>query len=71
MVARKADRLNANYYQYGVPDAFQKDLDRLRAVRAADVQRVVKAYLLGSRTAISVVPQGKPELAAPARGAQP
>lgn len=63
----KANRLNAYFYQLGTPDAFQRDLDRYRAVSAADVQRVVQKYLTGPRAIISVVPQGKPELAATAR----
>lgn len=64
---RKADQLNAYFYQLGTPDAFQRDLDRYRAVTAADVQRVVKQYLTGPRVIISVVPQGKRELAATGR----
>jgi len=63
-VAGKADRLNAYYYQTGNPDSFQADIDRYKAVTAADVQRVVKQYLRTNRVMASVVPQGKPELAA-------
>jgi zinc protease len=63
-VTGKADRLNAYYYQTGNPDAFQSDLDRYKAVTAADVQRVVRQYLRANRVMASVVPQGKPELAA-------
>ena len=63
-VGGKADRLNAYYYQTGTPDSFQADLDRYKAVTAADVQRVVRQYLRTSRVMASVVPQGKPELAA-------
>lgn len=63
-VAGKADRLNAYYYQTGNPDSFQADLDRYKAVSAADVQRVIRQYLRTSRVMASVVPQGKPELAA-------
>ena len=63
-VGGKADRLNAYYYQTGTPDSFQADLDRYKAVTAADVQRVVRKYLRTSRVMASVVPQGKPELAA-------
>jgi zinc protease len=59
----KADRLNAYYYQLGNPDGFQLDLDRHRAVTAADVQRVVKNYLTAPRVNIAVVPQGKRDLA--------
>jgi zinc protease len=64
---RKADQLNAYYYQTGNPDGFQADLDRYRAVTAEDVKRVVRAYLLSPKAVLSVVPKGKPELAA--RGA--
>jgi len=59
-----ADQLNRYYYLTGKPDSFQADLDRYRAVTAADVQRVLKKYLETSRVMISVVPIGKPELAA-------
>jgi zinc protease len=60
----KAQQLNGYYYQTGKPDSFQADLDRYRAVTAADVKRVVQKYLQANRVMISVVPQGKPELAA-------
>jgi zinc protease len=63
-VAGKADRLNEYYYQTGNPDSFQADLDRYRAVTAADIQRVVKQYLRAGRVTASVVPQGKLTLAA-------
>lgn len=66
-VGSKADQLNAYYYQIGTPDGFQRDLDRYRAVTAADVQRAVKQYLTGPRVILSVVPQGKRELAAEGR----
>ena len=55
----KANRLNQYYIETGNPDGFQKDIDRLRAVTATDVQRVVRQYLLGPRAIISVVPTGK------------
>ncbi len=63
-VAGKADRLNAYFYQTGMPDSFQADIARYKAVTAADVQRVVRKYLRTNRVMVSVVPQGKPELAA-------
>lgn len=66
----KADQLNSYYYATGEPDFFQRDLDRYRAVTAADVQRVVHQYLLGSRVTLSVVPQGQPALAATKRVVQ-
>jgi len=63
-VMGKADQLNEYFYVTGHPDSFQADLDRYRNVTAADVQRVIKKYLLANRVMISVVPQGKLELAA-------
>jgi zinc protease len=63
-VGRKADMLNAYYYALGVPDAFQRDANRYRAVTAADIQRVVATYLTGPRAVISVVPQGQTSMAA-------
>lgn len=67
----KADQLNEYDYATGTPDAFQRDLDRIRRVSAADVQRVVRQYLLGPRAAISVVPAGGQALAAPMRSVTP
>ena len=60
----KADQLNFYNYFVGTPDYFQKDLDRYGRVTAAGVERAVKTYLTGAhRVVLSVVPQGKPELA--------
>ena len=69
-VSAKADRLNSYYYATGTPDYFQRDLDRYRAVTAADVQRVVRQYLLTGRVTLSVVPQGRTALAATPRVTQ-
>ena len=66
-VGGKADQLNGYYYQTGHPDSFQADLDRYRAVTPADVQRVAKQYLAGPRVVLSIVPQGKREMAAQPR----
>ncbi len=66
-VQGKADQLNQYVYEIGTPDGFQRDLDRFRAVTAADVQRVVRQYLLAPRAIVSVVPMGKRELAAEPR----
>ena len=63
-VSRKADALNAYYYETGNPDGFQQELDDLNAVTAADIQRVIRTYLQGPRVMISVVPQGRQALAA-------
>ncbi len=60
----KADQLNYYNYFVGTPDYFQKDLERYRRVTPAAVQRAVRAYLSPPhRVVLSVVPQGKPELA--------
>lgn len=69
-VDAKADRLNAYYYATGTPDYFQQDLDRYRRVTAADVSRVVRRYLLTGRVTLSVVPQGRTNLAATPRVTQ-
>ncbi|NOT09926.1 MAG: insulinase family protein [Gemmatimonadales bacterium] len=69
--SRKADQLNAYYYRNGNPDGFQADLDRFRAVTAEDIKRVVRTYLLAPKAMLSVVPQGKRELAARAGGVTP
>jgi zinc protease len=60
----KADQLNFYDYFVGTADYFQKDLDRYARVTPAAVQRAVRTYLsAGHRVVLSVVPQGKPELA--------
>jgi zinc protease len=70
-VQGKANYLNEFYAETGNPDSFQKYIDRMRAVTAADVQRVVRQYLLGARAIITVVPAGKKDLAAVPRSATP
>ncbi|MGH7533243.1 MAG: M16 family metallopeptidase [Gemmatimonadales bacterium] len=61
-----ADQLNSYYYFTGDPDYLAKDIARTRAVTAADIQRVARTYLQAPRVIVSVVPEGKPELAASA-----
>jgi zinc protease len=70
-VDAKADQLNYYYYYTGQPDYLAQDLARMRAVTAADVQRVARTYLRGPRVTLSVVPQGRRELAATRQGATP
>ncbi len=60
----KADMLNSYFVRTGQPDGFAADLARYRAVTAADIQRVARQYLGAPHVTFSVVPQGKPELAA-------
>ena len=60
----KADQLSYYAYFVGTPDYFQRDLDRYLKVTPADVQRIARIYLAEAhRVVLSVVPQGKPELA--------
>lgn len=67
----KANQLNNYDYFAGEPDSFERDLDRYRAVGAADVQRVAGRYLAqAKRVVLSVVPQGKTDLAV-TQGVQP
>lgn len=63
-ISAKADRLNHYAYFEGHPDGFQRELDRLRAVTAADIRRVITTYLQGPRVMLSIVPMGRRELAA-------
>jgi len=64
-VGGKADQLAYYDYFVGTPDYFQADLDRYRRVTAADVQRAARDYLLRAhRVVLSVVPQGRQQLAA-------
>lgn len=63
-VNSKSEQLNAYYYFTGKPDGFQDELDRVRAVSADDIKRVVQQYLRGPRVMLSIVPMGKKDLAA-------
>ncbi len=67
----KANQLNHYNFYTGEPDYFEKDLARYRAVKPADVQRVAQRYVRGAkRVVLSVVPQGKTDLAV-SPGGQP
>ncbi len=63
-VNRKADQLNSYFVRTGTADWFAQDLARFRGVTAADVQRVAATYLRAPRVVLSVVPEGKTDLAA-------
>jgi zinc protease len=63
-VSAKADQLSSYYFLTGQADGFQADLDRYRSVTAEDVKRVVQRYLTRPRVMLSIVPQGKRDLAA-------
>jgi zinc protease len=56
----KADQLNAYYTRTGMPDFFEEDLARYRALRAEDVTSAVSRYLpKDRRVELSVVPESK------------
>jgi zinc protease len=64
-VQNKADRLNDYLYYAGNAGYADQDLARYRALTPADIQRVARQYMAGRpHVIISIVPQGKTELAA-------
>jgi len=61
----KADQLNSYFFFTGNPDYFDEDLARYKALDPTDIQAAAKTYLRDDgRVVLSVVPQGKTELAA-------
>ncbi|MBI4417570.1 MAG: insulinase family protein, partial [Ignavibacteriales bacterium] len=63
--AGKADQLNNYYVRTGNPDYFNEDLSRYQAVQPLDVRAMMQSFLPdNARVVLSVVPAGKPELAA-------
>lgn len=69
-VSSKADQLNAYYYESGQPDGFAADLARYRAVSADDIKRAA-GYLMNAKVVLSVVPEGKKEMAVSVKGVMP
>ncbi|MEO8228067.1 MAG: pitrilysin family protein, partial [Gemmatimonadota bacterium] len=68
----KADRLNQYVTERGTPDLFNVDLARYRAATAADVRRVAQTYIHNRpHIVLSVVPNGRRELAAQAPEVHP
>ncbi len=64
----KADQLNFYYTATGNPDYFNEDLARYKALNVNDVRAIAETYLRDDgRVVLSVVPEGKKGLAAPAR----
>lgn len=60
----KANSLNSYFFHTGNPGYFEEDLARYKALRADDVRAAARAHLGNeARVVLSVVPQGKPELA--------
>jgi zinc protease len=60
----KAGQLAEGAGFHGDPGHFKKEYEATLAVTAADVKRVAATYLTKGRVVLSVVPRGKPELAA-------
>jgi zinc protease len=66
--AGKADQLNNYLYYTGNAGYAAEDLARFRSLTPADVQRVAREYLVGkNRVVVSIVPQGKTNLAVAAK----
>jgi zinc protease len=61
----KADQLNAYYFRTGNPDYFEEDLARYRALGPSDVQAAAARFLGPGRVLVSVVPEGRKDLAVP------
>ena len=68
-IGGKADQMNSYFVRAGNPDYFNEDLARYKALSAIDIQAVARKYIRDDgRVVLSVVPEGKRELAAPAEG---
>jgi zinc protease len=64
-VATKADMLNGYLAGTGDPDYFNEDLARYRAIDPDDIASAAGTYLRdGARVVLSIVPEGKTDLAA-------
>ena len=56
----KADQLNSYYTRTGMPDFFEEDLSRYRALNAEDIRSAVKRFLpKDKRVELSIVPESK------------
>jgi zinc protease len=66
-IDNKAELLNEYFMHTGNPDYMNEDLMRYKAIRADDLSAVAKTYLRDDgRVVLSIVPQGKRELASSA-----
>ena len=61
----KANRLNEYYFYTGNPDYFEEDLSRYGALAPDDVSAAAFRFLGMGRVVLSVVPEGRKELAVP------
>ncbi len=65
----KGDLLNEYYFYTGNPDYFNESISRYRAFSVNDIQTITQTYLKdNARFVLSVVPEGKKELAATNNG---
>ena len=61
----KADQMNGYHFRTGNPDYFNEDLARYKALDPTDIRAVVQTYLKDdARVILSIVPEGRPDLAA-------
>ncbi|HYC49691.1 MAG TPA: pitrilysin family protein [Gemmatimonadaceae bacterium] len=60
----KAEILNSGSVYFNDPGHYRTNYARLKGVTAADVKRVANTYLGAGRVVLSVVPEGKTDLAA-------
>jgi zinc protease len=68
----KADQLNSYYTITGDPDYFNEDQARYEAIDPNDIRATANTYLRDDgRVVLSVIPEGKKDLAVPAeRGSE-
>jgi zinc protease len=59
----KAEQLNNYNWFVGQPDYSRQDAARYDAVTAADVRRVAATYLRAPKVVLTIVPQGKTDMA--------
>lgn len=62
-VLGKAQQLSYYNYFTGTPDYMAQDLERYERMTTSDVQRVAQKYIMQPRVVLSVVPEGKKDLA--------
>ena len=62
----KAENLIEGSVFHGDPGYYKTEYAKMKAVSASDVKRVANTYLGSGRVILSVVPEGKPELASKA-----
>jgi zinc protease len=60
----KAETLIQGSVFHGDPGQYRTQYSKMKAVTAADVKRVANTYLGAGRVVLSMVPEGKPDLAA-------